>query len=600
VVFLALIAGTTLAVAKLPLLADTNPIVERFSGPQFLVLTVAATTALLLWLIAWMRGEVRPRLTLAHALLVGFLASATLSSVSASVVPLALVGESGRYMGLTTWMFVSTAFFLGSQLITNAARLRAITRLVIVTGAAEATLGLSQVFGVDLLRFSFPDQYGWMLAQGIGTLGNPNHLASVLVIPFVLACAEYALSDTGRWRAASGLSAVVIGLSLVTSATRAAWLGALIGFALLVTVASLKKRINWRQLVVAIAALLCVAILGALVADQAIMSTRFVPPDPTAPAADQLASGRIMLWGQALDVFGADPVIGVGADSLRNAWKAAGLSSGKIGVFTDDPHSLPLLLLTSFGLLGLLLFGGFLLSSLSGPLRRLVPKGAARSTSALRVGAWLISATALLATSLLSVLCIPMVLMLMTALGVVHAPQAAASRAADGVHDAPLPVRASVLILATALGVAGLVASGVPLVHNLRITAASLDIPMSDEAISVLYEADRALPWRYEMMTRRAVRLTDQGLYEVSVADGTPGHGRERLESLLSDVDVRVQRYHADYYAWLTRARTYAIIADGLQDEGLGAQASQVTDEALRRFPNDLELEEVRRFVHAQ
>lgn len=599
VMLLALVAGTMLAVAKMPFMPDTNPVVERFSGPQFLVLSAGVGIALVLWAIAWLRSETVVRRSAAHLALLAFLVSAALSSLLSAVVPLSIVGESGRYMGLIAWMQASIVFFLASQLVTTPARARTLARLMIVVGTIEAVIALSQVLGVDVLRFTFPDQYAWMLSQGVGTLGNPNHLSTLLVIPFMLAFATCALSDSVDQRVWSGAAAALMTVALVASATRAAWIGALAGVALLVIIGLRRGRIRRATAIYALLLLSAAIMVGSLVADNAIMRTRFTPDGVSPTAADGLSSGRITIWAQALEVMSTNPVLGVGADSLRNAWKAGGLSSGKIGVFTDDPHSLPLLLANSFGLVGLLLFGAFGYLALARP-RGHSPSDDADATDGTPYReVWLAATLALLVTSLLSVMSIPTLLSLMLAAGTVHAGSGMPSTA-DGTRIHPVWVRAGVLVLAAALGAAGITASIVPLVHNLRITAANLDAPMPQSSITVLDEADRALPWRYEMMSRRAARLTDQGLYEMSVGDSADGHGRSRLESLLSDVDARAQRYEADYYAWLVRARTYAIVADSLQDEALRTRADEITAEALRRFPNDLDLEEIQRFVRAR
>lgn len=597
--FLVLLAGTTLAIAKIPFLPDTNPVVERFSGPHFIVLTVTAGIALLLWLVGWIRQEIRIRITFTHAALLAFFVVGVVSSLRASVVPLAIVGESGRYVGLVTWFFVSVTFFLASQMAHGEDRLRSASRVMMLTGTVEAIIGVSQALGLDIMRLGLPDAYGWMLSQGVGTLGNPNHLASVLVVPLVLAVGGVVLSDTARWRWISLASALLIGLSLVLCATRAAWLGGLVGIAMLAALARSRHRVDSRRIALAAVVVLGVIVAGSLIADQAIMRSRFTVTNQDTSAIDSVSSGRITMWGQALRVFARDPIVGVGPDSLRNAWKAAGQSSGAIGIFTDDPHSLPLLVMVSFGFIGFVLFAAFLLTAVFSGVRSLLKRHAPAESAMSFADVWTVSTIALIATSLLSVLSIPMLLALMAAAGMTHGHRA--EPALGMAPDAPRPsLRVVITALTAALVVAGVASAAIPLYYNVRITVTSLDIPLSDDAISLLDDADRALPWRYEMMMRRAARLTDQAFWELSNGDSRPGRGRDRLSGLITDVDERADRYPADYYAWLVKAQTHAVIADGLGDPGLRSEAIVITEEALQRFPHDLDLQQIRSFAHSR
>ncbi len=584
--FLALFAVTTLAVAKVPFLPDTNPVVERFTGPEFSALTVFTIIAAMAWFISWILGERAARVTRAHLALAATCVVGVASTVIADVRPLALVGESGRYMGLVTWLCLAVTLLLATQLVRTPSRLGTLSRVVIIVGVIQAVIGLSQVLGIDILRFDFPEQYRWMLAQGVGTVGNPNQYSTTLIVPFILACAEALSAESRRWRYLAVTAMVVTGIAIVASATRGTWIGALVG-AVIVAILAVRCRLaRGRAIWIGAAVLVGTVALGSLLADPAILGTRFDQGDANGGAAvEQLSSGRLALWRQGVDVFGSHPVLGVGPDSIRNAYKAAGHSTGIRGVFTDDPHSLPLLVAVSFGAVGLGAAAWLLWALLSQPMMRVIrdPRSAKGETFA-RMNAWFAGSLALLVTSLVSVISIPMMVAVAVAVGTAYAPFLA--RTAERRAPAWSTVVAGVLLI----GFAGLSiwASLVPLYHNARITAVPLEVPLSENDLAVLHAADSALPWRYEMLSRRTNKIIEQASFEYS--QGSSSAAEARLAQLREQLDQRVQVYPAEYFAWYNRAKAWADSAAITGDRELGAQARDIIAEALERFPDDLEL----------
>lgn len=580
------IAATTLAVAKVPFTGDPNPVVERFSGPQFIVLAVSLCVAASAWALAWATGSIRlPRSRALPALGV-FALVAVISTLNADVLPLAIVGESGRYLGLITWLCCVAAFVISAGLF-DTSRSRVLMDVLISVGAVEAVIGLSQALGADVLGFDFPEAYDWMLAQGVGTLGNPNHLAAVLVVPLVLSIHRALVSDSWPKRAAYLMATTVMSGSLVASATRAAWIGSLAGVVLLV-VWSLRKH-DARRTSVVLA--LCIAVagsaLGIAVADRTILGTRFDAPTsvPGTDSLDRLSNGRLTLWRQTLEAAGSRVLLGTGPDSMRNAFYADGLVQFDPNVFADDPHSLPLAVLVSFGAVGCiaLAYGGgvVLLQATTRAADKQTP-GETRALTAAAL-AWTV-------TSLLSVLSIPFLLTGFVVLGALaHRDDPEPSTVTGS------PMLLAVPALVALLGLAAIWCAGVPLKHNLAITAAPLTVPLSAHDSAVLEAADAALPWRYEMMVRRADRIVRTA--EIQAQQGDIAGARTRLEDLLSSLDARTKQYPAEYFAWQTRARSYASAASILQDPELAQQAVAVGSKALESFPGDRTLGDIVAFA---
>lgn len=600
VVLLAAFVGATTAVSKLPFLPDTTPVTERFTGAEFLALTALTAVALGMWLVSWVSDGRRTQLTSAHPALLALAATVIVAATGAAVRPLAVVGDSGRYMGMTTWLCCALLFFLATQLVTTPQRMRTITFVFIAVGAIQGLLGVSQVVGMDIMRFQFPPDHQWMLSQGVGTIGNPNQFSSVLVIPFVLACAEVWWARDGRQRAFFAICATIMALALVTAATRGAWVGAFVGLVGLVLIVVRCKVATARTLLVATAAVVIVVLAGLAIADQAIMATRFDTDAPDQSAIEQLSNGRFTIWRQSASLFSSAPVVGVGPDSIRNALKASGLTTNVMGLFTDDPHSLPLLIAVSFGISGLLASVWLLVAVLAGPIRLAVARQpqCPPAEGRMRAHAWVAALLGLFATSLVSVLSIPMLTSLFVALGILHAPAAARPQAS---RVAPVAIAAVSVVLATGFAAISLWASIPPVYHNLRIDRAPLATPLPTHSEEVLDEADRALPWRYDTMLVRTSWLLQQAGYEYMQGDNSEDTGIGRYMALRAHTDARVQLYPGDFFAWLMRARSYLAVADVLrvEPEGLryAEEATAVVQEALKRFPNDPELLEIARLL---
>jgi hypothetical protein len=81
-------------------------------------------------------------------------------------------------------------------------------------------------------------------------------------------------------------------------------------------------------------------------------------------------TGRSQFWGQAIDAFDSDPVIGIGAGNYELWWN----QHHTIDVITIDAHSLYLQTLAELGILGILLLLGFLGTALYAGWRAVVQR----------------------------------------------------------------------------------------------------------------------------------------------------------------------------------------------------------------------------------
>jgi len=207
----------------------------------------------------------------------------------------------------------------------------------------------------------------WGLAQGLGlepggwispfhkgvasTLGNPDLLGGFLVLPFALAC-SFAMagpsasrpSGIARWTAVA-----VIGLALLATEARAAWLGA---------AASAGALMAWRSAIrprsVAAGAVMVAVSLGVLVT-----VARGVPGNGLVSrlASSEALFQRLWTWRIAGQVFRESPVMGLGAGTFRGAYLAGQTAEhgrGRLDYhYSEHAHLEPLHLAVELGVVGL-------------------------------------------------------------------------------------------------------------------------------------------------------------------------------------------------------------------------------------------------------
>ena len=122
---------------------------------------------------------------------------------------------------------------------------------------------------------------------------------------------------------------------------------------------------------IAIAAVAGAALIaGAIAADPAERFHEFEDAPPAqggvAVNAPELSSnGRWQFWGEAIDAFASDPIGGVGAGGYEDWWAR----HASVALFVRNPHSLPLQQAAELGMLGVLLFLGFIAAVSAGAAR---------------------------------------------------------------------------------------------------------------------------------------------------------------------------------------------------------------------------------------
>jgi putative inorganic carbon (HCO3(-)) transporter len=193
---------------------------------------------------------------------------------------------------------------------------------------------------------------GLTVPRASSTVGDPTLLAGLMVIAIPIAVGLVVVERGWKRLAAYGALAIIL-VALGLTFTRGAWIGGVVGLAVLL----LERRARVVLLIVALAVLL--AAPGA-VADRAATST------DTSRAE---ISHRFDYWQGALLVANQHPLFGVGINNFQYAF--ARLRVAETAQRTAiHAHNIVLVLLSETGIVGLMVFGSYLAVVLWMLLRR--------------------------------------------------------------------------------------------------------------------------------------------------------------------------------------------------------------------------------------
>ena len=312
---------------------------DAFNLPKLAVLLIGVATAASLRLL---RGA--PVLPGSRRVLVPIALLGTpllLSWLASPYRAWSFLGQYTSYQGLLPYAAVMLLAFLVADAFGG--RGPQVARVLTAGAAVVATYAIAQSLGFDPIDWSM---YGGLL-EGGSTLGNPNFSASFLAIGVPLS-----LGTTLERRTITSwaLVALVCG-GLVAARSEGATAAAVAGVA--VTLGWQARRGNAAKALAAIVAALCAFAIVAAVGAAAVSSG----------VADRSLSlrDRSYYWIAAGGALAEDPFLGRGPDSfalegVRHRVPEEGVE--RAFAFTFDPHSAPLMLGSSNGLLALAGFIG--------------------------------------------------------------------------------------------------------------------------------------------------------------------------------------------------------------------------------------------------
>ena len=246
-------------------------------------------------------------------------------------------------------------------------------RMFRAVGVVAAYLAVAAV----LLSGSRTGLAGAVAAVALWLLLSRAHL-SALVLSLAVAAPAAAVAVWAFTRPAL----VEDGGSRADRVADGAWFGLLLivgaAVALLVS-ARLRGFGSGRRFPAVLSALVLAATIGGVVLAIAVGGSGASAEQGPRRFFDPSANNRLAWWGEAIDVFAADPLLGSGAGTFEVARKRYRENA----VSTIQPHSVPLQFLAGTGLVGLALFAALAAAAVTaaaGALRRL--EGAERDAAA--------------------------------------------------------------------------------------------------------------------------------------------------------------------------------------------------------------------------
>lgn len=477
---------------------------DVYNLPKLLVLSVLLAVSAGAWAYAVIRSGIRVRFAWPLWIALAFLGFATVSALLGVDRSSALLGSPVR-QGLISMVLLFIVAFLGVQLARGGREVRTLALAVVAGGVAIAALALLQVAGV------FPAQWvgesaRWMLARGISTLGNPDHLGGHLVMPMVLAAACALGEERPRVRAALWGAFALVAVAWFATLTRGAWLGGALGLTLL-AVAVRRGGVALRRLDLGALTVSAIAVLAAVALRAEPASRRAVE---MLDLSREGASGRFIIWESALSAAREHWLVGVGPDSFKYAYlpfrSAEHAVLGGSAVSADDAHNYLLMLAVTVGVPGLLLGLAFLGAVMRGAFRFVgaaTVAGTAGTTGANRgrivYAGWLAAVVAHCGYLFFGPASLGSSAVLWLAFGVLLSPVAKQVEAADS-RMAWVPTATAAVIataaVATALIVLPMFASNTQLLQSARATG--------PDAIAWAQRARATMPWVAENRFRVA------------------------------------------------------------------------------------------------
>ena len=359
-----------LAVGIVPL-AGTRFTLNIFVQAKLVVLALTLALATAAWGFTVLRERTlytgRALIPLGVVVLVG-----ALSTAFAADPRLAAFGDFEQGVGFLVVSLCCLVCLLTTQLVRDNELLASLTSAVVWTASAVAGIGLlQQLLAFDVLGLGpgllNSETSAWVLRRGFGTIGNADTYAAYLVLPALLALHRLAGADSTRNRGIWGASFVAISASLVAAQTRAALVGLVLGAAVYFIV---RRRIvrglaaggrttrtgsssTTPGLVVGVIAAIGV-IVGVTLATMSGSLNNLAGRFGSLAALTSLG-GRLPLWRSAVEIATAHPILGIGPDSFRLGWYPTRQISHLIwgaGLIVTDPHSLPLEIAATMGILG--------------------------------------------------------------------------------------------------------------------------------------------------------------------------------------------------------------------------------------------------------
>ena len=325
-----------------PLLFMRN-LYDAINLPKLWLVMIGVALVAGIRLVELLQGASRRTLTLLAVPAAALLGPLTIGWLFSPYKGWALLGDAARYTGLVPYAIL----ILFGALVADAfgRDLLPVAWALVASGAVAGAYALVQVVGLDPYDWTYKDAASNLVTS---TLGNPNFAGGFFSIVLPLAVAVF-LSERER-RPWAGGCLLLIGIGWIVTRSETAWGAGLSGLAILAG-GFLLTRVRWARLagfvVAGSVALAGVGLVGASI----------LPDDPGVTPRNLERRGE--WWEASLGMLADSPLVGRGpnAFALEHTRYRTIEDVDEAGFdVTDDPHSVPLSLGASGGVIGIVGF----------------------------------------------------------------------------------------------------------------------------------------------------------------------------------------------------------------------------------------------------
>ncbi len=277
---------------------------------------------------------------------------------------LAWYGSNWRRMGvLTEWATLLAAAWVAQYAVSSRQRLLWLLRAISAAGFLASLYGVAQYLGWDPVLPR--DAYGvgegiYRIVRPPGTLGHSDYFAAFLVWPVFAASALSIYEQARGWKWFAAISAVAGAIAIVLSGSRGALLALIFG----AVVRVMLKRPPARLVAAcSLAVIVSFAVFYISPAGERLRArVHWIGEDAAGGA-------RLLLWRDSVTMAAAKPLIGYGPEAFSAdfpKFESVALARAYPDFYHESPHNLPLDVLTSEGLFGLLALGVAIFAAIAG------------------------------------------------------------------------------------------------------------------------------------------------------------------------------------------------------------------------------------------
>jgi O-antigen ligase len=351
------VARWTLRVAAFLLpLAFLPNVVSEFVLPKLLLLRLLLAVLGILLLVRWFsQRSITWRRTPLDVPLIAFVGAAAVSTVFAINRNLAIFGSYDRWEGLLTIASYALLFWLTVQMLSGPSDTRGLTWSLLASGYFVGAGAILQTAGL-LGGGYFRDAASGLIRPDV-TLAHPDFVGIFLAMLLPIALAKVVSRRSAVTRVLAASIVVVIGLGLLATFTRAAWVGAIVGVIVVLGLRRGQIRV-WAVSIVA-AVLVGVLVLSLVVVGTASSANRgdfahafLGRVVSSADTTSGSVSSRLNTWRDMFPLIAGRPIFGWGPDTFGLVYPIY-QSRYRSGEFFDKPHQDILGVAAAEGLVGL-------------------------------------------------------------------------------------------------------------------------------------------------------------------------------------------------------------------------------------------------------